>query len=992
MKAPNLFSVLLGLMAMAEPLFAQSPSPAPPRPTEVPGLAYTNEFFPGTTYRAGVPRQEQVIGFGCGQRAATAAQIEQCLIAWTNAAPDRLRLVEYARSHEGRPLYYLIITAPHNQGRLKEIQDGYAKLGDPRRLAEGEAGRLMNTLPAVGWLGFNIHGDETEGADAALALLYHLTAAQDAAVDQLLEEVVILLDPLMNPDGRDRFVKMIAEARGASPNVDDQSLLHTGYWPRGRGNHYLFDLNRDSIYGVHPETRGRLRELVRWNPLLQVDIHGMGPQDTHLFSPPRQPLNPNIPPGRARWSELFGRDQAAAFDRHQLVYYNGEWNEEWFPGYSDDWVSLNGGVGVLYEQARIAEDAVRRPEGRLLTYRESIRHHVIGCMANLGTLQANARPLLEYFHATRQAALDPNGPCARRTFAILPTANQSRRDALLDALRLQGIEVFQAPQPFTAPTATDLLGRELTNRLVPAGTLLVPNRQPLGRLAAAMLEFDPRLSAQVLEEERREVLQKGHSRIYDTTAWNLPMMYALETLTLPTELPPGALPYAASTPPGPSLRGPTNAPVAFLFDGADDRSVAAAARLMERGVQVRVADKPLRLEERDFARGSVVVTVLDNRSLRAELPRFVAQTASELGLSAQALSSGLGQGDWPDLGGDHFQRLEPPRIALLSREEVRATDYGSIWFTLDHHLGIRHSHLNADGTYDLTRYNVLIMPDGHLKGSSNQLASLKDWIKAGGTLIAVASATSGLISEKTDFSKVRPLPEALGRLAEYEVAILREWQGRQGLMPALDKVWAHTTTPGFQYPWQALEGTPPDEKELRRRDTWQALFMPEGALLAGRVDTNHWLTFGCDEMLPLLVGRQPILMAADGIEAPIRYGYLTPIAKSTTSPALADANPKASPAADKKDPDKKKEPPRIGWCALPEGTEMHLRLSGLLWPEAAQRLANGAWLTRESVGRGQIILFATPPSFRAAARGSMRVLLNAIVYGPGCGAAQPIKL
>ena len=169
--------------------------------------------------------------------------------------------------------------------------------------------------------------------------------------------------------------------------------------------------------------------------------------------------------------------------------------------------------------------------------------------------------------------------------------------------------------------------------------------------------------------------------------------------------------------------------------------------------------------------------------------------------------------------------------------------------------------------------------------------------------------------------------------------------------------------------------------------------MPEGTMLASRVDTNQWLTFGCSDMLPVLVGQQPVLMAAEGVEAPIRYGYLTATPKQTSATEKAEAKTKSEPGVDKRETEKKdrKEAPRIGWCALPDGAEMHLRMSGLLWPEASHRLANAAWVTRERVGRGQIILFATPPTFRAATRGATRVMLNALIYGPGFGADQPIR-
>ena len=993
-------AILIAVLPQLHLTWAQE-QPLPGFPaTELPGLRFTNEFFPGTTYRASVPTPEGLLGFPLGQRAADSVAIEKCLKAWAAAAPDRTKLVEYARTYEQRPLYYLVITAPKNLARLDEIQAGMARLGDPRKLTEEEAGKLIDTLPPVAWLGYTIHGDETEGSDAALAVMYHLTAAEDPGIGKLLEDVVVIIDPLMNPDGRDRFLKMVAENRSTAPNVDDQSLLHRGYWPRGRGNHYLFDLNRDWIYGVHPETRGRLREVSRWNPVLFVDAHGMGSQDTHLFSPPREPINPHIPRSRERWGKLFAREQARAFDRQGLVYYHGEWNEDWYPGYSDSWPAYRGGIGILYEQARIAEDGVRRPEGRILSYRESVFHHVIGSLANVSTLQAHGKELLENFYRIRKTAVDAKGPYANRIFAVLPAANHGRLQDFLAVMRLQGFEIYQAERDFSAPLATDQLGRTLKDKTIPAGTVLIPNGQPLGHLAAAMLEFDPMIPPAALEEERKELLRRGQSRIYDTTAWNLTMTYGLGALTLSMELPGSARPWQPAAAPTNGIARGAEPPVAYVIDGADDHSVAAAARLLERQVQVRVAEKPFRFDDRDYARGSVAVTRLDNRMFSGDLRETVAKTVAELGLGATAVSSGYAEGELPNLGGEHFKRLEPPRIALLTRGGVNSQDFGELWFALDHHLGIRHSQLSEDSDPDLSRYNVLLVPErggGPLPGSWTN--RIKDWVKAGGTLIAVGDSAAQFAEEKADFSKVRTLPNVLGKLGDYELAVFRERLARTGDLPPAEQVWTHLATPGLKYPWPTVDGDHPEEKEMRKRDAWQKLFMPQGAILAARVDTNHWLTFGCLEVLPVTAFNDPVLMAAEGVEAPVRFGYLTTLAQNPNPEQKSDTTraeetpARAEAAGDRKAGDKKekKELPRVGWAALPPRTEMHLRMSGLLWPEAAHRLANSACLTRESFGRGQIIMFASPPAFRDATRATIRLLLNAVVYGPGFGAAQPIR-
>ncbi|MEW6158601.1 MAG: M14 family metallopeptidase, partial [Verrucomicrobiota bacterium] len=830
--------VLAGLIGLL-PISAQERATAP-SPSELSGLHWTNAFFPGATYRTSVPTGESLLGYAIGLRAANSAEIEKCIKAWSAAAPDRTRLVEYARSHENRPLHYVIVTAPKNLPKLDEIQQGMARLGDPRKISDQEAKNLMNSLLPVAWLGYTIHGDETEGSDAALAVLYHLIAAEDAGIKKLLEDVIVIIDPLQNPDGRDRFLKMIAENRGTTPSVDDQSLQHTAYAPWGRGNHYFFDLNRDSLFGVHPETRGRMKAVAQWNPVLVVDAHGMDAQDTHLFSPPREPINIHVPASRERWGKLFARDQAAAFDRHGLLYYHGEWNEDWYPGYTDTWPAFRGSVGILYEQARIVEDGVRRPEGRILSYRESVFHHVIGSMANLGTVQANGRQLIENFYAIRKSACASEGPYASRIFAVLPTANQGRLDEFLKLARLQGFELYESGAEVTAAQAIDQLGREVKDRKLPAGTLFIPARQPLGHLVAAALDFDPRISNKALEEERQEILRKGQSRIYDTTAWNLTMMFGLEAFMLPLTLPDSARPYTFPERTEKGVLGQNPSLIAYVIDGADDLSVTAAARLMERGIEVRAAEKPFELDAQKFARGSIVITRLDNRHFAGDLKQAIDTTTREVGVRAIPLGTGLGEGDLPDLGGEHFKRLEPPRIALLTRGGMNHNDVGEIWFYLDHKLGIRHARVSVESGADLSRYNVVIVPErsGALPGSWTN--RLKDWVEAGGTLIAMGSSAAQFSDEKIGFSKVRMLPDVLNKLGEYEVAVLREWLARDGDLPSAEAIWSHRAMPGLKYPWQIVDGAHPEEKELKKRDAWLRLFMPQGAIVAARVETKHW--------------------------------------------------------------------------------------------------------------------------------------------------------
>jgi len=464
------------------------------------------------------------------------------------------------------------------------------------------------------------------------------------------------------------------------------------------------------------------------------------------------------------------------------------------------------------------------------------------------------------------------------------------------------------------------------------------------------------------------------------------MMYGLQAYMLPMELPRSATAYASAKLPATSSPVPNDQAVAVIIDGADDRSVAAAVRLVRDGIEVRVSRKSFNLQKQTFARGSVVVTQLDQRGRRQDWRQAVHKSAQALGLDASPVTTGFGPGDLPDLGGEYFVRVEPPRVALMMRDLIDAYGYGSIWHLLDHRLHLPHSQLNIDlprlGT-DLARYNVLILPNRFGAHSADWIPVIEAWVRAGGTLIAIGSGTNPFTKSESKLSQVRLLENVLDQLDEYELAIWREWMASEEIMPAPSSIWSNRVRAETAFPWTTYGGPRPAVEERKRRDAWQRLFMPNGALVAGRVDREHWLTFGCQAPLPLLIRQGPVLMSKPGTQTAVRLGFFA--ASKAPAASSGEAESSGESSADTQ------EKPRPGWAATPPGNDLYLRMSGLLWPEATHRLANAAYLTRESVGAGQVILFADSPNFRASTLGSARLLMNALVYGPGLGARQPIR-
>lgn len=959
-------------------------------PVDLPGLTYDTPFFPGATYNAKVPTPDQILGFPAGQKPATHAQIEAVIKAIANNNP-RCKLVEYGKTHEGRTLSYVVIAAPRHIERLDAIKADLAKLSDPRSVSAAEADRIADTVPAVAWMAYVIHGDEMSSSDAALAVAHHLAAGTDASVTSMLDDLIVIIDPLMNPDGRDRWLNFMQASRTRQPQVDDQAIIHAGAWPSGRMNHYLFDMNRDWIFATQPETRGRIKAIADWNPHYLVEGHEMGSQDTFLFQPAREPYNPNADPHTRKWADEFAKDQGAAFDQFGWRYYTGEWNEEWYPGYTGSWAGLRGIANNLYEQANIQVDAVRRPEGTLETYRESVHKQLVATMANLATLQKNRKAIVKGMLDERRTNVSADGPYAARCFAVVPGANASRWRQFVDLLQVQGFEAYTLDREFAAD-GKDRLGREFKGRSFPKGTLYIPTRQPLARLVAAMMEFDPRMSERFLADERRELLRFGNSKLYDITGWNIPMLFDVDASELMIGLPDGAERF--SVPPAGADGGLSNpdAKVAFVIDGADDASVAAAARLMEHEVWCRVATKPFKLDGREFPRGSVLVTRKDNTIFKGNLAQTIDEVVRPLRIAAVGIGQGLGEGDLPDLGGGYFQLLQPPRIAVVGREPFSAYGYGTVWYTLDHVLGVRASYIDVNvlGGGDLRRYNVIVLPDTWGEFPKDKVESLRAWAQAGGTIVAIGGSARALAKEKDGIGSTRLVSDILGKMDDYRQGIIREWEGLNAA-PKSEEVWSHVPPKDVVYPWRLDDGEKPSEEEAKRRDAWRAMFMPQGAVLAARVDDRSWLTAGCGEYLPVLYGGGTVLHTPAGLPAPVRFGVFNPAPVEVKADAEKSPNAKDAKKDEKAEDKKDEKRPAPGWQISPPGQELRLRMAGLLWPEASERIANSAFVTREGVGSGQVILFAADPNFRAATLGMSRVFANSVVYGPGLGASQAIK-
>jgi hypothetical protein len=919
-----------------------------PEEVRVEGSAgsYAEPFFPEGTYEPDIPTPESIMGFPTSSKPCHYEEVVSYFKILAQSTP-RAELREYAKTHEGRTLYYLIISSEENMKKLEEIRSSIAGLADPRRFhQESKVASSIQNTPAIAWLAYSVHGDELSSTDAAVQVAYQLVAGNDSLSQNIRDQLVTIIDPLQNPDGRERFLKQMEMWSGVVPNFDDQSLQHGGFWPWGRGNHYLFDLNRDWLPLVHPESQGKVKAVLLWNPQLFVDAHEMGAFDTYLFSPPREPFHPNMTNTLKKWWKIFAQDQAQAFNKYGWSYYTGDWYEMWYPGYATSWTLYTGAVGILYEQAGVQGSSIKKKDGSILTYGESVHHQFISSMANLKTAAKNRKELLQDFYKEKKVAIE--GPKNIQTFLFVAGENRSRADKLIETLLLQGIEVDKAEGDFVVGNVHDYWGKSYSQKKFPKGTYIVNLDQPLRPLIQAILEFDPHMSQSFLEEERHALERNKETRMYEVSAWSVPMAYNVEAYWTKNRVVTSTEKITQINPPSGEVINP-RPKYGYIFDFCDDKAVDALTYLLRKDFKVRVGEKRVKIEKREFSRGSIL---LRNNENPESLHDFINQVAKETHVKIYGVNIALCE-EGPDLGGNHFRLLELPRIGLFAGPPMDFTSYGSIWYLLDQRLDIRFSSLDINGLnwVDLDKYNLLILPEiwggpeGYIQIIGKYgIEKIRKWIESGGTFIAIGTASAFLADTVVNLSQVRLRHQVLDKLAEYEEAMKLEEQAQRPLVDS-SVIWIPPKKEQKSAePKQPEKGEIPKEglEELKSRDERFRLFMPRGVIMRADLDEEHWLTSGMNDKVPVILYTDFAFMSKSPVE---------------TAARLSDAD--------------------------------SLRLSGLLWPEARQRWAKTAYLTRESLGKGQIILFAFQPDFRGYFFGSERLLINALLFGPGLGTYKP---
>jgi len=900
-------------------------------------------FLPDSKHDPAVPTYESVIGRPLGDDVSTHAEVERYLQALAAAAP-RLLVQRYGESWEGRPLYNVVVGSPENLARAAEIQAGMQRLADPRGLEDASVAPLLRSLPGVAWLIYNVHGDEPSGADAALALVYHLCAAtDDALTDAILRECVVLLDPMQNPDGRDRFVHGFRGMRGRVSDPEPDAAEHSQPWPGGRSNHYWFDMNRDWFALTQPETRARVQLFHRWWPVVVADVHEMGGNSTYYFAPPADPVNPELTLPQRQWLDRYGRNNAAWFDRFGFAYFIRENYDCFYPGYGEGWPLFQGSIGMTYEQGSVRGQRLRREDEIEVHYRDCVHHHFVASLSTLEMLARNREEALTSFLEYRRSAVREGHTGPIREFLFPGGPDVGRTERLMGLLAEQGIEVKRAEGELRNERTRDYYGGAEVARRFPGGTFVVSLAQPQKRLANVLLVQHQDMSTEFLDKQKWHYSRREGTDFYDLTAWSLPLLWDVECYAAADVSQGDLAPVeAAAFFDRPHARpDPGSASVAYLLPWGTHAAAAAAVALLGADVRVHVAGKRFAQRGRTYPAGTGIVRVAEHRD-REALHATLTRIGRETGAEVVATDTG-----WVDdgiaLGSNDVRALKKPRVAMVCDRPTDAYSAGWARYLLEQTYAVPVTMIRARqlGRARLDRFTAIVLPDGSGYGDEigrGGVERLKAWIDQGGTLVTFAGATQwltekevGLLASEREHRE-RPRPDRAGPAQDADAK------------PAAGNDDAKPRAPGEA---DKPEGDQSAERgqERPRPYRYETAILPEkelpgetpGAILRVRLDPEHWLAAGYDGGTNVVVGSRNVF---------------TPIKLDR------GVNVAVYEARDK------------------------LLLSGFSWDDKLDQLAQKAYLVHQPHGRGHVVGFAEDPNVRGLTRGLELLVLNALLFGP----------
>lgn len=658
-------------------------------------------FLPNNiSYNSEIPTPASVIGHELGDWHITHDKLLQYMYRLAESS-DRISIENRGETFEGRPLILLYITAPKNQKNLQEIRKKHISLTE-----KGADNIEVSNLPIIVYQGFSIHGNEPSGSNAALAVAYYLAAAQGPEIELLLNKSVILFDPSYNPDGLQRFAYWANMHKGKNINPDPNDREYNEIWPGGRTNHYWFDMNRDWLPVQLPESQARIKTFHDWYPNILTDHHEMGTNSTFFFQPgiPSR-TNPLTPNKNQELTGEIGKYHAKDLNKIGSLYYSKESFDDFYYGKGSTFPDINGGIGILFEQASSRGHA-QESENGVLTFPFTIRNQFTAALSTLEAAIEMREEILNYQKTFYINARKESSNAGVIVFGDEKDATKAHK--FINVLKHHRIEVHYLKEDFSKN------GKEFKKE----SSYVIPKNQKQHRLINAM--FQKRTNFQ-------------DSLFYDVSAWTLPLAFNLdyEENESVNKLGDRISENKRNTASLPLLSN-----YAYLMEWNDYNSPKVLNQLLEKGLRAKVGLKPFTLEGVKYDYGTILIPVQNQKLNTKELFKFIYELVEENKVRINSVSTGLSKGI--DLGSRNFKMVGPQKVALLVGQGITPYDAGEIWHLFDQRYDMLITKLDTRDfrKKDLSKYTDIIVPNSW--GTSltkSDAVKIKNWIKQGGTLI-----------------------------------------------------------------------------------------------------------------------------------------------------------------------------------------------------------------------------------------------------------------
>lgn len=744
------------------------------------------------------------------------------------AEPQRMKLIEYGKTNERRRLLLATISTKENMQNLEKIREEHMKGLN----GEGTPDK------AIVWLSYNVHGNESVSTEASMQTIYDLFTTKSS----YLENIVVLIDPCINPDGRDRYVNWYNQFKNSPNQVDPNSKEHHEGWWSGRSNHYMFDLNRDWAWLTQVESQQRLKQFNKWLPHVHVDFHEQGVDNPYYFAPAAEPFHEVVTGFQREFQKTIGKNHAKYFDENGWFYFTKEVFDLLYPSYGDTYPTYNGGVGMTYEQGGggRAGLGIITSIGDTLTLKDRIAHHHTTGLSTIEVASKNITKLNEEF-----IKFYKNKNYKYKSYVL--NGNPDKLEALTDLLSKHEIK-YKVGNNSTVKGYNYATGKSGSLKSSDK-SIIVSTDQAKSTLVKVLFEPTAKLSDSVT---------------YDITAWSLPYAYGLDAIASESNV-AGTIS---------STQNITSAIIkadsyAYLADWNSMKDARFLAELLRNKIRVRYAHKPFTLDGISHERGTLIITKSDNKQIN-NFNTILTNASKNHNKTLISTNTGFVESG-KDFGSGYVDVIQDLNIAVLSGEPTSTLRFGEIWNFFEQQLNFPISVLDEDyfSRIDLTTYDILILPDG--RGYNSFLSShikekIKDWVKRGGKLIVMGGAINALTSSDKDFNiKEKEIEkDSTNTISSFEVS--EREQIKSEITGAIFKATVDNTNPlayGYDDTYFTLKL---GDRAYKYLENGSAVYLSEGANqpvsgFAGseaKKKIAETLIFGTEEM-----GRGQIIYMVD---------------------------------------------------------------------------------------------------------------------------------